>query len=458
MGSLSGHQKLAIATVLTLSLIGLRVSTRILAGGSIALRNPQNDMPMGSVSNNAAQQPLLHQPSDEHKNASFPPFMMLHPADAQFHDPPNHNCNILDPNIPAAFNVSHYPRTYPVDALFKAAYGNLKKAWDHEGIALGAAPPRDGGASDQRIRTVACTFTEYLFIHHFPHQMQHLVPCWSLWRHFPDAEHVLLVHPQYYQIFSNSSSFSAGMIRVLEHTNISVIQKTIMNYRQSYTSDRKKLLIANTPRNKGFFAAHMGDMAHLRRSVLTTLGLEEEYQDASCGTMHVDEARRTLQNTTPRIVIVNRRKSRRLLHAPATSKILQHELRLPYRPPIVFFDEFTFEQQVEALNNVDILLSPHGAHLTGIPFMQRCGSVIEVIPHGYGIPHCFGTLAAVANVNHSYVYLGKDMIEETKQLGATKIGRANARRSLLCVPVEMIVQATRIQMENWKQCCKIGDA
>uniref|UniRef100_A0A7R9WXW5 Glycosyltransferase 61 catalytic domain-containing protein n=1 Tax=Craspedostauros australis TaxID=1486917 RepID=A0A7R9WXW5_9STRA len=313
---------------------------------------------------------------------------------------------------------------------------------------------------------------EYKFIYHFPHQMQHIYPCWSLWRHFPNAKHVFLSRPRYHKDFVSGSAFTKGVQTVLKANNITTISVRMVDYIRWYRSNPSELLVAYTHRVDGFRAAHDDDMESLRRNTLTVFGMEQ-YIERYCGRAQARMSSHNQQDTSPisnadsvgddashhappsppRIAIVNRGKTRQMFGMHNISSMLQHELELPYRPPVFFLEDTSFQQQVEAFSNVDILLSPHGAQLTLIPFMPPCSSVIEVIPHGYGHEAYFGTLAALSGVNHSFIYLGTDMAAETAEMDDRE-GQVAARNPPVCAPAFRMLQAIRIQYEQWHRCCR----
>ena len=120
------------------------------------------------------------------------------------------------------------------------------------------------------------------------------------------------------------------------------------------------------------------------------------------------------------------------------------------------FENASFEDQVRFFSTVDILVSPHGAQLTGLAFMPNCGQILELTPKGYHIPYFFGSLANASGLGYGYVYTSPgDPVNETKAMSATIDLRNKARSANLCPSTTSIVQGVLDLFENWNNCCKI---
>jgi capsular polysaccharide biosynthesis protein len=122
-----------------------------------------------------------------------------------------------------------------------------------------------------------------------------------------------------------------------------------------------------------------------------------------------------------RIRILSRKNNRSIQNAEDLVKALEktflgtisrHEVE---SISVATFEAASFRDQLEFLSQADILISVHGAALTGIPFQPKCAAVLELFPAGYVVPLFFGSLAAVSGVSHSFMYLGhQDMERETR--------------------------------------------
>jgi hypothetical protein len=118
------------------------------------------------------------------------------------------------------------------------------------------------------------------------------------------------------------------------------------------------------------------------------------------------------------------------------------------------FESASFADQVDFFSSIDILISPHGAQLTGLPFMPNCGGLVELFPKGYFIPKFFGSLAIGSGLGYGYVYMsGGNETHENKKMSATTSGRVRARKVKLCPPSNKIVDAVRVLIADWYQCC-----
>lgn len=111
-------------------------------------------------------------------------------------------------------------------------------------------------------------------------------------------------------------------------------------------------------------------------------------------------------NTDIKIGLVNRKNSSgRVLenHKELCEKIYE---KLGVQVCITYFEDKTFEEQINFFNKYDIIISPHGAQLCSIPFMGNEGLIIECVDtwHPYyffsGISYTSNKYHAVISDNH----------------------------------------------------------
>ena len=183
----------------------------------------------------------------------------------------------------------------------------------------------------------------------------------------------------------------------------------------------------------------------------------------------------------PRIAILNRRKSvgRSILNAERLAEMLTKRLYNTTTAdrnskenivPVMYFEGKSFQEQVSFFSNVDILISPHGAQLTGLPFMGPSsstipcgdprsrtttsgGAVLELFPKGYLIPDFFGSLATHSGLSYGYMYLSDGDNPSTEQ-AENLLNRINARSANLCPQMATVVEAVKRLAEEWKEARK----
>jgi capsular polysaccharide biosynthesis protein len=123
--------------------------------------------------------------------------------------------------------------------------------------------------------------------------------------------------------------------------------------------------------------------------------------------------------------------------------------------PIFYVENTSFREQVQRFSSAfDILISPHGAALTNLILMPKCGGVIEIMPFGYPFQAYFGQLAPAAGVTHGYVYIGENMANETEYWSATVKRRAKVRKANQCPQINRIVQGVRLFIQKYHECCQ----
>jgi capsular polysaccharide biosynthesis protein len=163
----------------------------------------------------------------------------------------------------------------------------------------------------------------------------------------------------------------------------------------------------------------------------------------------------------PRIGILNRerRSKRSILNVEELAAYLQDELRAPVR--VATFERSSFLEQVAFFSDTDIVISPHGAQLTGLPFMpQRCAAVLELFPAKY-YNNYFWSLAVSAGIAHAGLYMSEQDLDkemEHRYDGMSKQHRYKARgrwRSVhFCPNPRKMTDLIRPLIEEWKHCCR----
>jgi Glycosyltransferase 61 len=155
----------------------------------------------------------------------------------------------------------------------------------------------------------------------------------------------------------------------------------------------------------------------------------------------------------PRIAILNRdSKARNLTNAHAMAARLS--ATFSQTVPLVTFDYKTdFASQVSFFVNTDIVISPHGAQLTGMAFLPRCASVLEVFPSRYLVADYFGSLAAALNIRHGFVYVNhnaEDVIPHDERFHY--IRRFSRKEASVEPDLETVERAVRRLVAQWQDC------
>ena len=72
---------------------------------------------------------------------------------------------------------------------------------------------------------------------------------------------------------------------------------------------------------------------------------------------------------------------------------------------------------------------------------------LRVIPGGYYYPNFFGTLAATAGLEHSFLYLGEDVTYHYYNVTVRNPDEG------LCPPIELVRHAVIELIFKWNHCC-----
>lgn len=68
----------------------------------------------------------------------------------------------------------------------------------------------------------------------------------------------------------------------------------------------------------------------------------------------------------------------------------------------IYFEDYSFEQQVEMISNTKYLVSNHGSGLTNMLFMKSEGRVLELRQKGDSLNNCFFALASAFELKYFY--------------------------------------------------------
>lgn len=68
----------------------------------------------------------------------------------------------------------------------------------------------------------------------------------------------------------------------------------------------------------------------------------------------------------------------------------------------IYFEDYSFEQQVEMISNTQYLISNHGSGLANMLFMNSNGQVLELRQEGDSLNNCFFALASALRLKYFY--------------------------------------------------------
>ena len=307
----------------------------------------------------------------------------------------------------------------------------------------------DAAFNNNATRTAICRFQHDLdFSNHFPHTMQQLYRCWAWWRRQQQqpSTHTTRLVLEWQPEKITPNPFVQGFIDLLKDTigvEIRIPNAYEVETRDDADNNKNSTVVAQARLNDGglydYALSSPEDAVALRKAA------------ASSTALHLAVPNMTCSSSFPRITILNRRKKRRMLNVD----VLRHSLKnISSSVRVEYFERTSFEYQINVMSQTDILVSPHGAQLTSIPFLSPCAAVLEIFPTGYYIPTYFGSLAAVSGVQHAYLYLGMNRTEEVRRGSATPLARTQTRAATICLPVPRVQEAIRTLVAHWRHCCE----
>jgi hypothetical protein len=340
---------------------------------------------------------------------------------------------------------------------------------------------------------------------HFTHSFQQIYGCWSFWNeHCMESKKNVNVattttptaatrHPCFYQpvlLMANSAEkkltknpFFRGFLESLKmEMNLLVVGRRKFLDSQIHPDQQGVPLtnydMSNLPvvkiSVKGGYALQdapiLQDLVRSHYSIQHSID-GAELDDSSTGNNGISHCRSSPRS--PRVGILNRRKpvGRSILNAERLAREVESALRQGsqnthhnYNVTVMYFEGKSFEEQVTYFSSIDILVSPHGAQLTGIPFLgspspcstttpaprRNCGALLELFPKGYLIPEFFGSLAISSGLQYGYLYLSE--MDAESERAENLLNRIHARATNLCPPLSKVVDAVKNLIQDWETC------
>jgi Glycosyltransferase 61 len=289
--------------------------------------------------------------------------------------------------------------------------------------------------------------------------MQQLYRCTSWWLANYPAKQPILVCRRLSTLLE--SYFVSNYIKLLQDTiGLQVVQKL---------DDKNNpfAVVRSKETGKWEFDIDLTDFAfldpqqQLRASLFSTQASDDTQTaviDSTCRhTNHPNER-------FPRIAILNRKleSGRHLLNANTIASSIEETYGNQTIVSVTYFEKKTFLEQIQFFAETDIVISPHGAQLTGMAFLPKCASLLELFPLDYLNPDYFGSLAAAMNISHSFFYMGDnnedpDIVLPYEKYHFIRVGKQfkthDTRHDSLCPNVASVVSAVVNMVNNWQECC-----
>lgn len=315
------------------------------------------------------------------------------------------------------------------------------------------------------------------FMQHFPHLMQVLYPCIDYWLEYSNYTPILLRNEDQEQFMNaavRNSEFAKGVLLLLKESKSFASGRgggrlKMMSFEDylnsTYFLSNQTIQSYRINLSAGFLFQHSSEWNEIVHDYYFT---NQKGKYRSSGIEPIMHPQKNTCMALPRIGILNRHNTRSILN---TEEILDELFDLYHDiarnatsssiskspPTVVSFEKATFENQANFFFHTDILVSVHGAQLTGISMMglNPCAQILELFPLNYCIPHYFGSLAVQAGISHSYIYFDETVrvLPGDSAVGNTHSERVQARSANLCPSKLLLRNAVHELINDWRKCC-----
>lgn len=273
---------------------------------------------------------------------------------------------------------------------------------------------------------------------HFPHTMQSIYGCWSIWEANPG--HPIIVGPPGHKGFIPSSTPSSFVEWMME-AMIGAFNVTVTTMDKFNDTELDLGINPNFKGRPPYFILR-ADAMKWTDGILRHLKLE----------------RRGCEGAV-RIGILNRNGSRAILNAQYIQSQMVRIFGDKVEMDTVTFDGLSLREQIAWYSTHSIILTGHGAQETGLPFMPKCGVLLELFPVGYYVPSFFGALSDSCHVRHYTMYATQspDPVGETKNMSQTFKERVMMRSQNFCPDTGKILVYLLRAIRDFVSCCETGD-
>lgn len=282
---------------------------------------------------------------------------------------------------------------------------------------------------------VVCEYYAGFLWQHFPHAMEMIYPCLSLWRAFPDRRPVLYVSLDKAQRAKlPSQPFLAGMVLALHEAMGVELRYEPSSPSIAFTKDKNW--------HQPYYVNPIEDLLAMRAAMV-------DYYLSS--TSH------PVCPAKVRVGIIDRQNTRRLLNLDRVHDVIEETLgdRLE-SVKVIAFEGKSFVEQIAFTADIDFLITPHGAQLTLIPFLSPCASVLEIYVPGYYVPYFFGSLAQASGHAFYSVFVGGEMAAISPWQGVRHHETVMSQNA--CAPIPTVREGLLRMLQDYQQCCQSIDS
>jgi hypothetical protein len=284
---------------------------------------------------------------------------------------------------------------------------------------------------------------------HFPHVMQQIYPCISWWQAVSDR--FGNSSPQHQPVLSMPQVVADAFQRGPNHFTRGILEYLQQIFHVTIRIEEDGAVNKNAVQPNPSFSSTSTKQAYTMQSPKHM----QVFRDGVVQHLFPNRAANSCSATSPRIGILNRKETRGVLNIDQLVKRLEQEFSFQ-NISVAYFESYSFQQQIGFFSSVDLLISPHGAQLTGLPFMPTaCAGILELLPKRYFVPTFYGSLAGASQVEYGYLYLSNgDPKEEMAITNHNMNLRYQVRSKNLCPPIDKIIESVRLMVAEWKNCCK----
>lgn len=314
--------------------------------------------------------------------------------------------------------------------------------------------------------------------------MQQLYRCWSWWLAHPGKQPVFV-----YDTNELSNIFVLDFLDVMKNSMGLYISPSLQYHDSMYTDDDVvhslvKDVVWTKNTGKWLNDIPVTDFAMLDpHKQLRRLFFEHAQVDANAASIFIgnnkvtsnnddfllsclDEDMPRSQRRRPRIAILNRDPTdfRQLLNAHELASMIEAKFPDSAPVPVVeFMDNSHGREQFQFFLSTDILITPHGAQLSGMGLLPHCAQMMEFLPRDYLVADFFGSLAEATGVNHTFFYMDEGNHFDASISNSTTRIRHEERfhhfrnwdyRELhMCPNLAKVMDAVTELVSNWNPCC-----